>query len=510
MTGQNEREVGRVYLVGAGPGDPGLLTCRGREVLKTADVVVYDRLVDPSLVRLAPDGAERIYAGKGPGEQALTQPAINRILVERAGRGCTVVRLKGGDPFVFGRGGEEAHALAATGVPFEVVPGVSSAVAVPAYAGIPVTHRDVAASFLVVTGHERDGRDAAVVDWKSLAHAADTLVVLMGVAELPSIVAGLMEGGLPSSTPAALIQDGTTPRQRTLCTELHQIPEQAQEHGIRSPAILVVGAVCALRKELAWFERRPLFGRRVVITRTREQGSELAELVRLLGGEAIELPVLQIQPLSDLRDLDTVIRHLDGYSWIVFTSANAVHIFFDALRRSRADARALHASLVGVVGPATAAAVRGYGITPDVIPERATAEGLVEAMVHRTTAGQRVLFPCGRPVSDTLVHGLVGQGLSVEKVTVYEAQADPSAAERVQELRAEPVDAITFASSASVSHFLDAAGADGRAICATSRVVAIGPVTAQAAEALGLRVDAVAEHASMAALIDALVDVVGA
>ena len=496
--------TGRVFLVGAGPGDPGLLTCRGREVLGQADVVVFDRLVDGSLLRLAPAEAERVYAGKEPGQATRTQAEINRTLIERAGRGLTVVRLKGGDPFVFGRGGEEALALAATGIPFEVVPGVTSAVAVPAYAGIPVTHRGVARSFVVVTGQQREDGSESTVDWQRLAGAADTLVVLMGVGELPGITGELIAGGRAPTTPAAIIQGGTTGGQRVVEGPLQRIAELARSAGVRSPATLVVGEVCRLRSEMSWFESRPLFGRRVVITRTREQGSEVSTLLRLLGAEVIELPVLRIVPRAEGIPVDNAVRYLHGYGWVVFTSANAVSAFFSAVRRLGRDGRALHGCRLACVGPATARALGEYGLLADVVPERATATDLVEAMRDKVRSGERVLFPCGQPVSDDLQSGLESLQLIVERITVYEATPDPEAAGRAAELAADSVDAITFASSATVGHFLAAAGEAGSELCAASRVVCIGPVTAKAAEALGLRVDAVASTASAAGLADAI------
>jgi uroporphyrinogen III methyltransferase/synthase len=494
---------GRVYLVGAGPGDPGLLTLRGREVLARADVVVYDRLVDPAILQHCPPGCERIYAGKAPGRHALSQAEINRLLVERAARGLQVVRLKGGDPFVFGRGGEEAQALVATGIPFEVVPGVTSAVAVPAYAGIPVTHRDCASSFAVVTGHGReDGVDPGAVDWRAFGQQPDTLVVLMGRAGLATIAQALIQAGRAPTTPAAVISHGTQPRQRTVVADLQGIAAAAED--LPGPAVLVVGEVVRLRRQLQWFENRPLFGRRVVVTRTREQASELSAALRLLGAEPVELPVLRIRERPNPQDLEWCVTHLASFWWVCFTSAHAVGPFFAEVRRRGLDARALAGTRIACVGPATARALESHGLVADVVPPRATAADLVEALRPHVHAGQKALFVRGEPASDTLVVGLQALGLEVRQTIAYEALPDEEAAARAQELLADGADALTFASSATVGHFLEAAGEAGRALCARAKVVCIGPVTARAAEALGLRVDAVAPEASTRGLLQAL------
>ncbi len=504
-----EAAEGWVYLVGAGPGDPGLLTVRGRELLSRADVVVYDRLVDPALLALIPPEAERVFAGKSPGAHALTQGDINRTLVERASRGLHVVRLKGGDPFVFGRGAEECLALQATGIPFEVVPGVTSAVAAPAYAGIPLTHRDAASSFAVITGHERAGRAAPAVDWSTYGRQPDTLVVLMGVAELPRIAEGLIAGGRAGDTPAALIAEGTTPRQRVVTAALRDLPATAAAAGLASPATLVVGEVVRLRERVAWYERKPLFGRRVVVTRTREQASDLAATLRQLGAEPVELPVLAIENNPNPQDLDWVITHIATFWWVCFTSAHALPPFFDALRARGLDARSLAGTRIACVGPATARELAKYGLTADLVPERATAADLARALQPQVYEGQKVLYVSGFPTSDVLVTRLQKAGCDVRQTIVYQAGPDPAAEAVAQRLLAEGADAVTFASSATVGHFLDAAGQAGRDLCMRAKVVCIGPVTARAAEALGLRVDAVAGEASMAGMTSALLGLWG-
>jgi len=496
---------GRVYLVGAGPGDPGLLTLRGREVLQRAEVVVYDRLVDAALLEHCTSWCERIFAGKEPGRHTLSQADINRVLVERAARGLQVVRLKGGDPFVFGRGGEEALALAVTGVPFEIVPGVTSAVAAPAYAGIPVTHRDVAASFAVITGHERPGRPAAAVDWSQYGRQPDTLVILMGLGEARGIAEALMAAGRPASTPVAAIAHGTTPRQRTVVSTLAGISADVDAAGLDNPTTLVVGEVVRLRTQIQWFEHRPLFGRRIVVTRMRDQASELVAGLRELGAEPVELPVLRIREVPNPQDLHWCVTNIASFWWLCFTSAQAVGPFFTALRDSGLDARALAGTRIACVGPATARALAGYGLSADIVPARATAADLVEVLRDQVYAGQKVLFVRGEPASDTLVAGLTRLGLEVRQTIAYEALPDEDAAASAEELLASGADAVTFASSSTIGHFLDAAGDAGRRLCAASRVVCIGPITARTATALGLRVDAVARQATMAGMREALV-----
>lgn len=502
-----EPATGQVFLVGAGPGDPGLLTLRGRELLERAHVVVYDRLVDPALLAFCQPTCEQIFVGKTPGEAGTSQAEINRLLVARAANGLRVVRLKGGDPFVFGRGGEEAALLAATGIPFEVVPGVTSAIGVPAYAGIPVTHREVASSFAVVTGHERAGRETAAVDWGAYGRQPDTLIVLMGREATPAVAAALIAAGRDPRTPAAVISEGTTSRQRTVVADLARIGDAASD--LPNPAVLVIGEVVRLRAQLEWWERRPLHGRRVLLTRTRQQASELGALLRLLGAEPVELPVIRIVPDPHSPALEEAARNLSSYWWLCFTSANAVDPLFDVLARDGKDSRALAGTRVAAVGPATARALAAHGITADVVPPLATAADLVETLRPQTYAGQRALFIRGEPASATLIVGLEGLGLEVHDVVAYHTLPDPEAVTTAEALLGTGVDAVTFASSATVGHFLDATGDAGRALCAQSPVVCIGPVTARAAEALGLTVAAVADDPGPGGMIAALLELWG-
>lgn len=499
----NVRATGTVYLVGAGPGDPGLLTLRGAELLRAAEVVVYDRLAHPALLDLVPEGAERIYVGKAPGNVELNQDEINALLVNRAGAGCQVVRLKGGDPFVFGRGGEEAEVLQAAGLSFEVVPGISSAIAAAAYAGIPVTHRGLATHVTIVTGHEDPAKGSTDVDWEALARAGGTLVILMGVGNLGEITRRLMEGGRDPQTPVAAVRWGTRPNQRTVRSTLERIAKE----GVESPSAIVVGEVAAL--DLSWFEHRPLFGRRIVVTRAREQVSELREQLEVLGAEVIELPSIQIEPL------DFAVPDLTPYSWLVFTSPNGVQAFFErGIAPAGLDARALAGLRVAGIGPGTQRALAGWGITADLVPPRFVAESMVEAFpppgsgigpVHEAGSGvggpTRVLIPRAAQARDVLPDGLRAKGYEVEVLPVYRTtQVAPDPIELAR-LRRGEADVLTFTSSSTVRNFHDAVGAipDPQPL-----VICIGPVTADTARSLGYRVDAVAEEHTINGLVNTL------
>jgi uroporphyrinogen III methyltransferase/synthase len=475
-----------VHLVGAGPGDPGLITVRGAELLARADVVVYDRLSVSSLLDLAPASAERIGVGKTPGAPSTPQEDINALLVERGRAGQEVVRLKGGDPFVFARGGEEALALAAAGVPFEVVPGVSSAVAAPAYAGVPVTHRGLSTSFTVVTGHE-DPWAATETDWDAVARVGGTIVVLMGAATRADIAARLTKAGMDASTPVVSVQWGSTPKQRTVRTTLGGLGDA----DVRSPAAIVIGAVAAI--DVAWFERRPLFGRRVVVPRAEHQAGALTSRLRGLGADVVELPVIRIEPG------DALPAELARYDWIALTSTNAVDALFAHVR----DARALAGASVAAVGPGTAAALRARGVEADLLPERSSAEGLVDAFADAGGAG-RVLLPLSSMAQPVLRDGLAAKGWEVDVVAAYRTVAapglDPSTLASARE-----ADAVAFTSSSTVECFVAAAGLDG----VPPVVVCIGPSTAASARSLGVEVAAVADPHTLDGLVDAVVAAIG-
>jgi len=474
-----------VYLVGAGPGDPGLLTLRGAELLARADVVVHDRLSEISLLDLAPAGAERIDVGKSPGSP-VHQEDISALLVERGKRGQEVVRLKGGDPFVFGRGGEEAQALAEAGVPFEVVPGISAAVAVPAYAGIPVTHRTLSTSFTVVTGHSRHAVDDDV-DWDALARAADTIVVLMGVAHRGEIAARLQAGGLPADTPVAAIRWGTRPGQCTVRTTLGELPGVVLE----PPVTIVIGKVAGL--DLRWFEGRPLFGKKVVVTRARAQASQLVQKLTALGAEVVELPTIEIaDPADGGEALDAAAGRLAIYDWVVFSSVNAVDRLFTCVR----DARAFGSAKVAAVGPGTAGALAERGVVADLVPESAVAEALVEFFAD---GRGRVLVPQAAAARPVLAEGLRAKGWQVDVVEAYRTVTARPTDEALE--AAAKADAVAFTSSSTVTSWLALTGAD-----ALPPVVAcIGPVTATTAAERGVPVTVVATEHTVDGLVDALV-----
>ena len=479
-----------VYLVGAGPGDPGLLTVRGAELLARADVVVHDRLSSAQLLDLAPRTATRIDVGKAPGRAPVSQREIDQLLVEHGKTGATVVRLKGGDPFVFGRGGEEAEALIAAGVPFEVVPGITSAIAAPAYAGIPVTHRGLSTHVTIVTGHEDPAKASSDTDWAALARAGGTLVVLMGAGRVAEVARLLIEGGRAPDTPVAAVRWGTHPHQRTIRSTLAKIGDEAVE----SPSAIVIGAVAAL--DLAWFESRPLFGRRVVITRAREQASGLRARLTELGAEVVELPSIVVEPI------DVALPELSGYAWLVLTSANGVDAFFRrGLHPRGLDARALAGVQVAAIGPGTAAALERFGVRADLVPERFVAESLLDAFPPPSAPGARVLVARAEQARAVLPDGLVGLGYTVDIVPLYRtvtAEPDPVDLARV---RAGEVDAITFTSSSTVDNFCRIVGP----ITSEVRIVSIGPITSASAAAAGLRVDIEADPHDIDGLVAAVV-----
>ena len=487
-----------VYLVGAGPGDPGLLTVRGAQVLAQADVVVHDRLAEVSLLDLAPPHAERIDVGKSPGAP-IPQEEINALLVERGRAGKEVVRLKGGDPFVFGRGGEEAVALQAAGVPFEVVPGITSAVAVPAYAGIPLTHRGLSTSFTVVTGHSRHAVDTDI-DWDAVAHAGGTLVVLMGVAHRAEIAARLIAAGLSAQTPVAAVRWGTRPVQHTVRTTLARLGDTVLE----PPVTLVIGSVAAL--DLRWFEDRPLLGRRVVVCRARDQALGLVERLRRVGAEAVEVPTIEIAgPPDGGASLRAAVADVGAFDWVAFTSVNAVDRVFAAVR----DARALGGVRVAAVGPGTAAALAARGVLADLVPERSVAESLVEAFPDPPdpdpdgARSGRVLLPQAAAARPVLAEGLAARGWRVEVVPAYSTvPADPAPDVLAAAAKA---DAIAFTSASTVDNYLDVAGREA----VPPVVVCIGPVTADTARRRGLTVSAVAAHHTLDGLVEAVRDALG-
>ena len=494
---------GKVILVGAGPGDPGLITVKGLRSLQSADVVVHDRLVDARLLAEAGPDAELVDVGKTPRGGGSRQAQINALLVQRAREGKRVVRLKGGDPFVFGRGGEEAEALRAQGVPFEVVPGVTSAIAAPAYAGIPVTHRGVASSFTVVTGSESPDRDMAAVDWSRLASVSDTLVVLMGWDNLTAIVEALVRHGRAPQTPIALVQWGTEPFQQTVEGTLETIVAQATESSIAPPVVAVVGEVATLRKRVRWFDNRPLFGKRMLVTRTRAQAGALSALLAEQGAEPIELPTIEIRPPDDYSAFDSALRCLGSYGWVVFSSVNAVDAVFGRLRALKLDARAFGSAKVAAIGAATSASLERHGVVADLVPKDFVSEALVEGLKAMEIEGQRVLLPRADIAPDSLPNALSELGAEVEQVTAYRTVTPEDSAQRLQEALEAGIDVATFTSSSTVQNLVGLLNGEPEAL-GDATIACIGPVTAATARGLGLKVGIVAREHTVAGLVDAL------
>ena len=499
--------VGKVFLVGTGPGDTGLITVKGLECLKKADTVVYDRLVNTRLLSFARPGAELVYAGKAPDKHIMKQEEINNVLADEAKKGKVVVRLKGGDPFVFGRGGEEAQRLQEEGIPFEIVPGITSAVAVPAYAGIPVTHRDFTSTFTVITGHEDPDKEGSSINWERLASDPGTLVFLMGVNNLPLIAARLIAHGKDSAAPAALISWGTRAKQQVVTAALGSIAEEVKKKGLTSPAVMVVGEVVKLRERLNWYENKPLFGRRVLVTRSREQAGVLSEKIEELGGEAFEFPTIRIEPPVCYEPLDAAITKAGSFDWIIFTSVNGVRFFFERMRHLKADIRSLGKARVCAIGPKTAEMLEEKGIIVEMIPEKFCAESIIEKMGEKLKPGQKALLPRADLARPLLATSLRGLGVEVEEVVAYRTAFTADKENILPEmLKAEEIDAVAFTSSSTVRNFVAFLGEEERKRLKDLTIACIGPVTAQTAESLGLKVDVTAANYTIDGLVEALAD----
>jgi uroporphyrinogen III methyltransferase/synthase len=507
LPSESDQAIGVVYLVGAGPGDPRLITLRGVECLRAADVVVYDSLANARLLEFAAPHAERVPVGKRHGERCMAQEAINELLVSEARAGKTVVRLKGGDPFVFGRGGEEAAALRAAGVRYEIVPGVTAGVAVPAYAGIPVTHRELASAVAFVTGHEDPDKSESNLDWPGLAAFPGTLVFYMGVSRLASLSEALIRHGKPPTTAAAVIEWGTSPAQRTVTGTLNDIAGRVQSAGLCAPAVIVVGQVASLAESLRWFEDRPLFGKRVVITRPAHQSAQMADRLTSLGAEVLELPAVRIEPPPDWGTVDAAINELSDYGWLVFTSANGVGFFMDRLAARGRDARAFGHARIAAIGAATARELERYHLRADLVPDEANSESLVEAL-RGQGAGTRLLLLRADHGREALPDGLRAVGIPFDEIAVYrsldETTWDSAIVDRIA--RGE-VDWITLTSPRIVrslmSHLPDQAKAQ---LGTRTKLASISPLTSAAAVEYGLAVAAEAGTPSSNALIDAILD----
>lgn len=503
-------QKGTVYLVGAGPGDIGLLTVKGLRCLRAADVVVYDFHINPQVLNYVRRDAEFVYAGKRGGHHELTQDEINLLILRCANEGKKVCRLKGGDPFVFGRGGEEAEALARAGIAFEIVPGVSSAIAVPAYAGIPLTHRAYSSSFAVVTGNEAAAKPDSSLYWSGLARNHDTLVFLMGVKNIDTICARLVEHGKPGSTPAALIRWGTRPEQQTVVDTLDGIASTIRDRTIRPPAILVVGEVVRLRETLEWYERKPLFGQRVLITRAY---TEEYRLLEDLGAEVFEFPTVRVVPPKTFAELDAAIGRIGDYNWLVITSANALDFFMQRLFQAGRDVRDLKGIGICAIGAKTAGVMAARGIRPDLVPDEFNAEGLIRAFVERfgtkNFSGINILLPRQDRARDVFPNKVRELGGTIDTPLAYCTERPHKHGKRLRRFMAEGrISLATFTSGATFTNFIDMLGEEALALLRQVPIAVIGPVTKQTVEKTGLKVGIMPSQATISAMVDAIIDFV--
>ena len=504
---------GKVYLVGAGPGDPGLITQKGLDCIAQADVVIYDYLASPALLHHISENTKTIYVGKKGGDHTLPQDKINDLIIEKARQGLTVTRLKGGDPFIFGRGGEEAEELADAGIDFEIVPGVTSAIAAPAYAGIPLTHRDFTSTLAFVTGHEDPTKTESNINWHSLANGIGTLVFFMGVKNLPHIVSRLTENGMTSKTPVALVRWGTTPRQETVSGTLETIVKDVEQAGLRAPAIIVVGDVVTLKDRLKWFEKRPLLGKRIIVTRAREQASGLVKKLSDLGAQCLEFPTIRVMPPDTWVPLDDAIARIGDYHWLVFTSVNGVKIFFDRLFASGRDVRSLGHIKTACIGPATAAKLLSFSIKNDILPESYRAESVVEAFREIDIAGKKILLPRAELARPVLPVELRKMGADVDEITAYTTQtgSDDNGPDKgdtlVDVLAGKNADLVTFTSSSTVTNFKALLQKkDFKRLMDGITVACIGPITAETAVKKGFTVDITADVFTIDGLCDAILE----
>lgn len=499
--------MGRIYLIGAGPGDPGLLTIKGKACLEQADIIVYDYLANEDFLRYARIQAERIFVGKKGGQSHLDQDSINRLLIENARRGKIVVRLKGGDPFIFGRGGEEAAAAAAAGIPFEIVPGVTAAVGVPAYAGIPLTHRDVASTVTFIAGHEDPDKREGHVPWNQLPDRG-TLVFFMGLSNLTEIVRHLVQQGRSSRTPVAVIRWGTKPEQRTVVGTLETIAEKVRSEALKPPGLIIVGEVVKLREQLNWFEGRPLFGKRILVTRARDQATEFTDLLKLYGADPVEFPTIEVVPPESWEGLDGAIRKIEEYQWLIFTSVNGVLYFVERLKTAGKDMRALKGIKLCAIGPRTAQEIERMGVRVDLMPDEYVAEALIEQMGRQSLRGQRVLIPRAAVARDILPEALNRMGARVDVVTAYRTVRPTRDLDWVKNLlQGHQISVITFTSSSTVRNFVEMFGPEeARQLLKGVGVACIGPITAKTVEEYGMAVQILPKDSTIPSLAQAIVE----
>lgn len=504
---QSPIDKGKVYIIGAGPGDPGLITLKGLECIRSADCIVYDYLANERLLGHKKEGAQVIYVGKRGGNHTIPQTRINELLVEEARKGKVVARLKGGDPFIFGRGGEEVEALAGSGIPFEVVPGVTSAIGAPAYAGIPLTHRDFTSTVAFITGHEDPTKEGSNIAWDKISTGAGTLVFLMGVKNLDENIQRLIENGRDPRTPVALIRWGTTPRQETLIGRLDDIVERAKERALKPPVVMVVGDVVSLRDRLNWFETKPLFGKRVIVTRAREQSSELSDLLEGHGAEVIEFPTIEIVPPRSWRELDSAIKRLSIYDWIIFTSVNGVRYMVERLKRLGKDIREMKGVKICAIGPRTAEAIEGLGLRVDLVPTEYRAEAIIAGLGKNRIRGKRFLIPRALKAREVLPEEIKRLGGKVDVVTAYRTLKPREKTEMVRDLlKGGKVDVVTFTSSSTVINFVEMfEKGEMPGLLKGVKVASIGPVARDTADRLGIKTEIIPERYTIPALTEAIV-----
>jgi uroporphyrinogen III methyltransferase / synthase len=498
---------GKVFLIGAGPGDPGLITMKGLSCLQEADVVIYDYLANEHLLKSIKAGAERIYVGKKGGDHTLSQEEINALIIEKAKEGKMIARLKGGDPFIFGRGGEEAEELVEAGIAFEIVPGVTSAIAVPAYAGIPLTHRAYTSTVAFITGHEDPTKEESQISWDKIATGVGTLVFLMGVGNLALIAAQLVKHGRSPGTPVALIRWGTLPEQETFVGTLATIGEIAESRHVKPPVIILVGEVVTLRKKLNWFETLPLFGKKIVVTRSREQASDLSERLRKVGAMPVEFPTIEIAPPESFADFDHCVDDLNQYNWIIFTSANGVRLFMERLWFLGRDVRDLKGPKIAAIGPRTAEELGGLKVRVDFVPREYRAEALYEGLRKEDLGGARILIPRAKMARDLLPEELRKAGARVEVVEVYQTIRPGTGAEHMRELLSKKeIAAVTFTSSSTVTHFVELIGKElAPKLLEGIPVASIGPITADTAKSFGIETTVIPADYTIPALVNSLI-----
>lgn len=500
--------MSKIYLIGAGPGDPGLLTLKAKEILETADVVIYDYLANQAFLKFCKPASELIYVGKRGGSHTLSQDKINQLLLEKAKQNLVVARLKGGDPYIFGRGGEEAQELAKVGIDFEVIPGITSAIAAPSYAGIPLTHREYSSSVCFITGHEDPGKESSSHNWSALANSGSTLVFLMGVKNLALISEKLIQAGLDKNVPASLIRWGSTCHQESMTANIGNIAKRSEEKSLKPPAILVVGQVVKLKDQLGWFEKKPLFGQGVVVTRAREQASKLVDLLHNQGACCFEFPTISIEPLPDYSQLKKTISSIHEYDWVIFTSVNGVKFFWNQLEAMNKDTRTLGNCQVGAIGPATADLLRTKGVHPDFVPKDYVAESIVEGLLEKGVLDQKVLIPRAEKAREILPQKLSQAGAKVEVIPVYQTKlTQQDGLEIIQAMQDKKVQYITFTSSSTVRNFFQLVSQDSLRDFVPDQVslACIGPVTAKTLEEYGFKADIIPEKYTISALTESLI-----